>query len=662
MKLVIVGGGAGGASVAARMRRLDEFSQITLFDKNDIISQATCGMPYYLGNVIKDRSRLIVVKPDEFSNLLNVCVRPGSEIVSINRREKYVSVRELASGGTYIREYDKLVLAPGGKPVRPEIKGLNQSNVFGLQNLDDVDKIKAYLELHNCQRAAVVGAGFIGLEVADNLHNLGLTVNIIESSQQVLNTLDFEIASLVHQHLVAKGINLILDDSVLSIQDKDVRLGSGSQISADIVIVSAGVKPDIKLAKDCGLAIGSRGGIVVSQELVTSDENIFALGDSIEVQHAIDGQATLAQLAGPVHKQAAVVADNLCGGNSKYRPVQCNNIVKVFDLTVAMTGYSEKALVRTNIKFTKSYVDLPERAGFYPDAFPIVIKVIFSPNDGKILGAQIIGTRGVDKRIDVIASAIQFGRSVADLAELELAYAPPYSSAKDPVNICGMVASNMLYRDYRVIYWNEIADLQEAGALFVDVRTREEHELQSIPDSLHIPLEELRSRLNEIPRDRKIIVYCQQGKKGYFASCILRQNGFTRVYNLSGGYKLYAGASRQYQAIDILDDKGIVDLEYIYSSKRESLSMQKPGHQDNDPIELNIDATGLSCPGPILKLSKGIKSINDGQYLLITASDAGFYNDVDTWCRRTGNLLFRKELKESIVKAVVIKQSQKNKH
>lgn len=660
MKIVIIGGGAGGASVAARTRRLDESAEIFIFDKHAHISQATCGMPYYLGDVIKDRSRLLVTDEEEFSKILNITVHTRSEVIAINREAKYLVSRNLDSGEIYKQTYDKLVLATGGSPAVPDIPGINSDHVFTLNNLYDMDQIKNYIDNNNCKNAVVIGAGLIGLEVADNLHKLNMKVQVIESSKQAFGALDFEMASLIHQHLAHNKINLLLNETVTSVDKSFVSLKSEKIIKADIVIVSVGVKPNVGLAYKCFLKTGRHGGISVNSGLHTSTQDIYALGDNIEVDSLISNEKTLVQLAGHVHKQAQVIADNLTGGHESYKPVQGNSIARVLDLTIAITGYSEQKLKQENISYKKSYIDVPSHAVFYPGSAPLVIKLMFAANTGRILGAQIIGTEGVDKRIDVIASAIQFEKTVYDLADLELAYAPPYSSAKDPVNIAGMVAKNMLRDGFNVVYWDEISKLQKEGAAFIDVRTPEEHNLQALPGSLNIPLEELRDRLKEIPANNKIIIYCSQGKKSYFAWRMLSQIGYDNIQSLSGGYKIYLCATKNHHAELIRSEiraRSVDNLLARESGQEKVIPLLNPdATPEKEKADLLIDATGLCCPGPILQLTKGIKKINDGQYLLIKASDASFFSDVDSWCSRTGNKLYSRDTNNSVITALIQKK------
>lgn len=659
MKICIIGGGAGGASVAARTRRLDEFAEIILFEKSDTISQATCGIPYHIGNVITERSRLVVVEQEQFKKLLNVDVRTNTEVMAIDRKLKRITVKEIETGHLYQEHYDKLVLSTGSKTAAPKIDGVDRPHVFSLHNLSDLDALKTFIKKQDCRNAAVIGAGFIGLEVADNLHALGLNTSIVEASDQVMQGLDYEMAALVQQHIYAKQINLILNDSVDKIDDDSLTLASGHRLKAELVIISVGVKPAIKLAEICDLEIGSLGGITVNRGMQTSGQDIYALGDSVEVDDGYDGEKMLVQLAGPTHKQASVVASNLTGGNATYRPVIATSIAKIFDLTVASTGYSEKKLKKKGIAYKKSYTDVPAHASYYPGAFPIMIKLLFAVDTGHILGAQAIGSKGVDKRLDLIASAMQFGGTVQDLAEMELAYAPPYSSAKDPVNIAGMVANNIIEQNHEVVYWDEVESLLHEDVLFLDVSTKEEHAINAIADSINIPLEELRERLSEIPRDKKITIYCQQGKKSYFASRILRQNGYSSIHNLSGGAKLYHGVMQQRNMLQI-SGKQQSDFKDMHHDTKDAANTQPTDNRNNTEVRLNIDATGLSCPGPILRLSKGIKSINGGDFLLIKASDSSFYRDVDSWCRKTGNLLHERQMENAMVTALIQKYPAKN--
>lgn len=643
MRIIIIGGGAGGASVAARARRQNEHAEILLFDKRSEISQATCGLPYYIGNTITDRSRMTVVSNEDFERLLRVDVRTRTEVTDIYRQENTIAVLDHATGQQYREHYDKLVIATGSVPGVPKISGAHRPNVFSLRSTEDMDAIKHYLDGKKCKKSVVVGGGFIGLEVADNLTNLGIDVTVVEFAPQVMGVLDREMASLVHQHLRQRGVALLLDASVTAISSSSVMLHTGQVVDSDLVILALGTHPQIKLAVQCGLELGDRDGILVNDDMTTvTDKNIYALGESVEINNLETGERTLTQLAGPTQKQASIVADNLFGANKRYRSGAGTAIAKVFDLSVAVTGRSERSLAERGIDYRKSYADLPSHASYYPNAMPLTIKLLFAPETGVVLGAQIVGYDGVDKRIDVLASAIQFGRTVSELAELDLAYAPPYSSAKDPVNVVGMIAKNMIEQDYRVTYWDEFLALDRDRSLILDVRTSEERELDHIEGSLHIPLEELRDRLGELPGDKHIAIYCQLGKKGYFAYRILRQNGYSEISNLSGGYKLLQSVM------------GRETLETPASMAAQP-PMQNDAEVDASSITIEIDATGLSCPGPIMRLTKGIRQINDGELLLITASDPGFDRDVETWCKKTGNSIHSVRRERAVTSMVIRK-------
>jgi len=649
MKILIIGGGAGGASVAARARRTNEHAEIILIDKHAEISQATCGLPYYIGGTIRDRDRLVVVDPEDFSKILNVDVRVRSEVIAIDRAAKSVTIRDLQNNRQYQEAYDKLVLSPGAAPIVPTLPGMQHANLFTLQSTEDMDCIKNYLDTRTCKRAVIIGAGFIGLEMAENLDTLGLEVSVIERSDQVMGAVDYEMASLVHQHLQQKNIQLHLNQEVISFSAAGVVLASGQTLPADIVILALGMRPRTMLAHHCGLRIGAHGGILVDQHLATSDADIYALGDSVELEQRILGEQAIVLLAGPAHKQATIVAENLFGGLREYRQGPGTSIVKVFDLTIASTGLNEKQLRSAGIEYEKSYVDLHSHANYYPNAMPLHIKLLFERKGGKVFGAQIVGTKGVDKRIDVIAAAIQFGKSVHDLADLDLAYAPPYSSAKDPVNVAGMVARNMLLDDYRVVYWDEVLSGND-DVLVLDVRTEEEHEIDAITGSVNIPLEQLRARARELPTDKRIVLYCQQGKKGYFAYRILKQRGFENVSNLSGGFKLHRAATRP-------EDAPASVLEHEAEEVPTGGAAADTVHFDEQAVTMSIDATGLSCPGPIMRLSHGIKRINDGEYLLITATDPAFHRDVTTWCKKTGNNIHFHDNDRSITRLVIQKRN-----
>ncbi|SPF44018.1 CoA-disulfide reductase [Candidatus Desulfosporosinus infrequens] len=540
-KVLIVGGVAGGASAAARLRRLDEEAEIIIFERGEHISYANCGLPYYVSGVINDREALLVSKPEAMRSRFLIDVRIHSEVTRIFPEEKAIEVQE-SSGKVYRESYDILILAPGAAPLRPPIPGIDDIEALVVRNVTDIDLIKRYLDEQQPQTAAVVGGGFIGLEMAENLHARGIDTTIIEMSNQVMAPLDFEMAAILHEHMFNKGLNLILEDGVKSFAKKEkgilITLQSGEEIQADITILAIGVKPEIKLAKEAGLTIGDLGGIKVNERLQTSDPNIYAVGDAIEVKNIVTGQAALLPLAGPANKQGRIVADIIAGRNSEYKGTQGTAIAKVFDLAAAATGANEKMLLKLGIPHAVSFTHSNSHASYYPGSTRLSIKLLFDPTDGRVLGAQAVGAQGVDKRIDDIAGVIRHQGTVYDLQELELAYAPPFSSAKDPVNMAGYVAENIINGDVRMIQWQELSKITKE-VFIVDVRDEEERRAKFIPGSLHIPINDLRSRLSELPQDKEIVVYCEIGLRGYLAYRILIQHGFTKVRNLSGGWVTY---------------------------------------------------------------------------------------------------------------------------
>ena len=546
MKYIIIGGVAGGATTAARIRRNDESAEMILFEKGKYISYANCGLPYYIGDVITDREKLFLQTPESFGRRFNIDVRIQSEVTGIDRENQKVTVRK-ADGEEYTESYDKLLLSPGASPVRPPLPGIDSEGIFTLRNVADTDNIKSYLNDRSIKRAVVIGAGFIGLEMAENLHANGAKVSIVEMADQVMTPIDFSMASLVHQHLMQKGVNLYLSEAVSSFEkDNDeikVTFKSGKTITADIVILSIGVRPETKLAREAGLAIGEAGGIAVNEYLQTSDENIYAVGDAIEYKHPITGKSWLNYLAVPANRQGRIVADNMVYGNTiSYEGAIGTSIAKVFDMTVASTGLPAKRLKQANIEYLSSTTHSGSHAGYYPDALPMSIKITFDKKDGTLYGGQIVGYTGVDKRIDEIALIIKHKGTIYDLIRLEHAYAPPYSSAKDPAAIAGYAAENILKAKVHPLYWRELRDADMQEITLIDVRTPDEHSLNSIKGSINIPLDDLRERMSEIPSDKPVYLYCAVGLRGYLASRILLQHGFANVKNLvsGGNYSRYA--------------------------------------------------------------------------------------------------------------------------
>ena len=547
MRYLIVGGVAGGATVAARLRRLDEQAEIILFERGEFVSYANCGLPYYIGGTITDRSDLFVQTKAGFTKRFCVDVRVRHEVISVDSARKLVRVVDLLSGKEYDERYDKLVLSPGAEPLRPAIEGIDSDKIFTLRSVPDTDKIKTYIQRRKVKRAVIVGGGFIGLEMAENLYMAGAEVFIVEMADQVMAPVDYSMAAIVHQHLLSKGIHLMLGNGVTRFEDRDeelcVSLSDGKQLVADMALLSIGIRPENQLAKSAGLQLGERGGIVVNDYMQTSDPDIYALGDAVEIKNLVTGKPVMIPLAGPANKQGRIVANNIVFGNkSVYRGAMGTSIAKVFDLTVAAVGMNAKQLKKANIPYMESYTHGASHAGYYPGGAMLSVKILFEPDNGRLLGAQVVGQKGVDKRIEMLAQTIQRAGTVYDLAELEHAYAPPYASAKDPVNMAGFVAENILQGLCRIITWREVSSLGE-HVLKIDVRTPKEYQAGTIPGFVNIPLDELRNHLDELPKERPIVVTCAVGLRGYLASRILLQHGFTDVRNLSGGYRTWNIAS-----------------------------------------------------------------------------------------------------------------------
>lgn len=648
MNYLIIGGVAGGATVAARLRRMDEKANIILFERGKYVSYANCGLPYYIGDTINNREKLFVQTAKGFTDRFRIDIRTEQEVTAIRPDKKEVEIKNLSTGETYTETYDKLVLSPGAEPLRPGIEGIGSKKIFTLRNVPDTDTIKNYVNTENPKRAIVVGGGFIGLEMAENLYDLGIQVDVVEMANQVMAPLDFSMAAIVHRQLTDKGVGLHLEDGVSRFEEKDggvtVHLRSGKQIATDMVLLSIGVRPETKLAKDAGLAIGERGGIAVNDYMQTSDADIYALGDAVEVRHLVTGQPALIPLAGPANKQGRIVADNIVFGNKKKYPGSIGtSIAKVFDLTVAAAGANAKLLQRNNIPYISSYTHGASHAGYYPGAVPLSIKILFAPENGKLLGTQIVGFNGVDKRIEMLAQVIQRGGTVHDLAELEHAYAPPYSSAKDPVNMAGFVAENILNKKSRIIQWRELAELP-ADTIRIDVRTHDEYKLGTIPGFINIPVDELREHLDELPKEKPIVVTCAVGLRGYLAYRILVQNGFKHVRNLSGGYKTWSVAT--------------APIKEIVSHKPEIPESTSYGNSDSQINLLKVDACGLMCPGPVMQLKKNYKALKIGEQLQITATDQAFGKDVTSWCKMTGAELVALENKNGVVAATIRKQEK----
>ena len=632
MKVLIVGGVAGGAGAATRLRRQSEEAEIVLFEKGEYISYANCGLPYYIGGTIKDREKLIVTQPELLRNRFRIDVRTMSEVVKIDRDKKTVTVKNHADGSTYEESYDKLILSPGAVPKRPNLPGIDSEGIFTLRTVPDTYRIDAYIKEKGAKTAVVVGAGFIGVEMAENLKERGLDVTVVEFLDQAIASLDPEMAAILHRHLRENGIKLLFGTGVQGFERSGslkVKLTGDREIPADVVILSIGVAPDSRLAKDAGLELGVGGSIQVDPTFATFDPDIFAVGDAIAVRQIVTGDKTLLPLAGPANKQGRLVGENALGQRgTKDDGVQGSAVLKVFDMTAASTGLNEKQLKAQKIPYQKTYIHPSSHAGYYPGSSQISMKLLFAP-DGKILGAQAVGFDGVDKRMDVLATALRLGGTVFDLEKLELCYAPPYSSAKDPVNMLGFTAANILRGDVKVFHYDEADALDREKISLVDVRTPDEMKMGTLEGAIGIPLDDLRGRMGELPKDKPVYVFCQVGLRGYLAARILQQNGYD-VYNLSGGYKTYITAKG--------DRENPTGADCIGVKKNSSGTAVKSACcQDAKMIE--VDACGLQCPGPIMKASEGIKSIRDGECLTIRATDPAFASDIRVWCERTGNLL-----------------------
>lgn len=651
MKYVIIGGVAGGATAAARMRRADEFAEIVMFEKGKYISYANCGLPYYIGGTIGDRDKLFLQTPATFGDKFNVDVRTESEVLAIDTEAKIVQVRR-SDDSVYTESYDKLLLSPGASPVRPPLKGIDSAGIFTLRNVEDTDRIKNYITSSKVKDAVVVGAGFIGLEMAENLVHAGAQVSVVERDNQVMAPVDFSIASHVHQHLLQKGVRLFLEESVERFEKKgdkiEVSFSSGISLVTDMVILSIGVRPETGLAKAAGLKIGETGGIWVDEYLETSVKDVYAIGDAIEFPHPVTGKPWLNYLAGPANRQGRIVADNMVFGNRiKYEGAIGTSVAKVFDMTVASTGLAAKRLKQQGIEYASSTTHSASHAGYYPDALPLTIKLTFDPRSGKLYGGQCIGYDGVDKRIDQIALVIKNNGTVYDLAKIEHCYAPPFSSAKDPVAIAGYVAGNIVSGAMPVVMWNQVQQMDHKNILLLDVRTRDEFAFGAIPGSVNIPLEELRSRIDELSADKEIYIYCAIGLRGYLALKILTLRGFKNVRNLSGGYKTYLAATAPV-------------INRTASVLEEDKTEGNSGNMDNIKIKtVKIDACGLQCPGPIMKVKQAIDSIGEGERVEIAATDAGFSRDAQAWCNTTGNLLISNSEEKGKYTVVIEKGSPK---
>ena len=702
-KVLIIGGVAGGATAAARLRRLSESLEIIIFERGEYISYANCGLPYHIGDVIKERESLLLQTPEGMKKKYNIEVRTSNEVIAIDRENKSIRVKKVLTGEEYDESYDFLLIATGSSPLKPPIPGIDGPGIFPLWTVPDTDQIKAYIEKKKPKHAAVIGGGFIGLEMAENLHAAGCDITVVEMMNQVMAPMDFEMAQLIHENMRLNNVNLMLGNGVKQFEYRNgitaITLQSGDIIEADLVILSIGIRPNSSLAKDAGLELNARGGIIVDEFLRTSDPSIYAVGDVIEVEEFIFKERTMIPLAGPANKQGRICAGNIAraagvlnGEPEPYKGTQGTSIAKVFDLSVGATGVNEKTLKAKGLEEEKDYfsilINQKSHAGYYPGATPLTLKLLFG-KDGKIYGAQAIGQEGVDKRIDVIATAIRFGGTVYDLKELELAYAPPYSSAKDPVNMLGFVAENLLNKTAAFTGWNELDKLEESGKddyVILDVTEEMERLAFQIPNSGHIPLGQLRDRVDELDRSKLIIPYCAIGVRSYNAARTLMQNGFSKVKIFPGGTSFYKSLYHdRYQPGKVQTETNAPKLTeadapgQIGAATQGQTRTAAPGQiraaalgqtrtvvsgvtgdetPRDTPINLDkivakqaIDCSGLQCPGPIMRVFQTIKEMNDGEILQVSATDMGFARDIEAWCRRMGNTLLKTERsgKENIV-------------
>lgn len=628
MRTVIIGGGACGASAAARIRRLDESAEIIVLEKTGEISIANCGLPYYTSGVINDREKMLVSSPEKFREWFNINVKLNTEVININPDEKFV---ETADGEKI--NYNKLVLAQGAKPFVPPIEGIPEEKVFTVRTLFDADNIKSYIKEKGVRKAIVIGGGFIGVEMAENLNEMGLETTLIEQQNQILAPVDYEIAAFLHNEMRDRGVELVLSDGVKKFNDNKVILNSSREIEFDIIIMAIGVRPEITLAKNAGLETAR--GIIVNENLQTSNPDIYAGGDGVEIKDFVTGENTLIPLAGPANRQGRIIADNICGIESAYKNSQGTSVLKVFDLTAASVGNNEKQLKSKNIPYWKTFVFSKDHAGYYPGAVEVLYKLLFSP-DGKILGAQGVGLDGVEKRIDVISSIMRNGGKIQELLDSELCYAPPYSSAKDAVNILGMNADNILRGLLKPAYFEDLEN-----SYLIDVRQREIFEISTIEGAVNIPIAQLRNRINEVPRDKKVILFCNTGYTSYNASRILIQNGFNNVYSLCGGISLYKEL--------VKDKKGILTMPQRVATH---------AAVSNSADVIKVDASGLQCPGPIMKVASKIAELNEGSIIEVTSTDRGFKSDIGAWCKTTGNSLLDLKTEKKVITAVIQKDGK----
>lgn len=636
-KVLIVGGVAGGASTAARLRRLDENLEIIMFERGEYVSFANCGLPYHIGGVIQNRESLLIQTPESLKARFNLDVRVNSEVVGVNGKDKKVKVKT-KNGEEYEENFDFLVLAPGAKSILPVVKGIENKKIFTLRNINDMDKIKAEIKNYNVKKATVVGGGYVGIETAENLKHLGIDTTLIEAVPHILASFDSEISNILEYELINNGINLLTSEKVIEFQeDKDeviIKLESGKSVAADMVILSIGVNPDTKFLQNSGINLGERGHILVNEKLETNIDGIYALGDSIIVKNYITNQDVAIPLAGPANRQGRIVAGNIVGRNEKYKGSLGTAIIKIFELTGASTGLNERSLKQLNIPYEKVYLHPNNHATYYPGATAISIKALYNKENGQILGAQAVGISGVDKFIDVIAISIKFKATIDDLTELELAYAPPFLSAKSPANMLGFIGQNIEDNLLEQVFMKDLENYNEKETIILDVREKLELISGKLNNSINIPLSELRKRYAELPKDKEIWTYCAVGLRGYIASRFLTQKGY-KVKNLAGGIK--------------------IEEKELIKTQEETFSNKENSDYNVDKEDEYLDLSGLSCPGPLVKIKEKIDKLQESEKLKVKVSDPGFYNDIQAWSKVTKNSLLSLDKKDGLTYATLQK-------
>lgn len=635
-KVLIVGGVAGGASTATRLRRLDENLEIIIFEKGEYVSFANCGLPYHIGDVIQNRESLLVQTPESLKARFNLDVRVNSEVIEVNGEDKKVRVKT-KNGEEYEENFDFLVLAPGAKPLFPPIKGIENKKIFTLRNINDMDKIKSEIKNNAIKKAVVVGGGYVGVETAENLKHLGIDTTLVEAAPHILAPFDSEISNILEYELVNNGIELMTSEKVVEFQENGnkiiIKLESGKSVTTDMVILSIGVSPDTKFLEGSGINLGERGHILVNENLETNIDGVYALGDSILVKNYITNQDVAIPLAGPANRQGRIVAENIVGRNEKYKGSLGTAIIKIFGLTGASTGLNERSLKQLNISYEKIYLHPNNHAAYYPGASPISIKALYNKENKQILGAQAVGISGVDKFIDVMATSIKFKATIDDLAELELAYAPPFLSAKSPANMVGFIGQNIEDDLLEQVFMEDLKKYDEKKTIILDIREELELIGGKFDNSINIPLSELRKRYTELPKDKEIWTYCAVGLRGYIATRFLSQKGY-RVKNLAGGIKS--------------------EEKVIVNTQKES-SLTKEGNSNIEKEEDYLDLSGLSCPGPLVKIKEKIDKLGEDEKLKVKVSDPGFYNDIQAWSKVTKNPLLSLDKKDGLTYATLQK-------